>query len=97
MKTASDPRAALAVECVHATLTRPDAHHLIDGKHEDFYVTDFPGLGRALDRLDDLGGLLIVDDHLTLPLCKSVDDVLTAPVVTRSNDLAVEPLNHVRP
>src|SRR5262249_31212217 len=44
--------------------------------HEDLAVADPAGARRALDRFDDLGGLIVGNDDLELNLGKKIDYVL---------------------
>src|SRR5262249_18254043 len=65
---------------VLSPLARPDAHGLLDVRHEDLPVADAPGLARALDRLDHVRDDRVGDDDLDLHLRDEVDDVRRASV-----------------
>src|SRR5512139_2887366 len=85
--------AADASDGVGPALSGADADHFLDRQHEDLAVADAAGLGRFLDRGDDLADLLVGGDDLELDLGQEVDDVLGPSIELRMPLLAPEPLD----
>src|SRR5690606_26210797 len=69
-----------ALHRVETALAGADPHHLIDRGDPDLAVTDLPGTGGGHDRVDHLGGVDLVDDHLDPDLRQELHCVLGAPV-----------------
>jgi hypothetical protein len=67
-------------EGVTSALSRSNANHVFDGKHENLPVADASGFRRALNRIDDLRDQLVGHDDVELHLRQEIDHVLGAPV-----------------
>src|SRR5688572_31134107 len=70
-----------------------DADHLLELENENLAVADFPGVGRFLDRLDDLLEHLALDGRFDLDLRQEVDDVFRASIKLGVTFLPPEPLD----
>src|SRR5262249_11424446 len=74
------PSMAQVLQCVRVGLSGPDAHRLVDRRHEDLAVTDLTRLGGRNDRLDDGPYAIGRHRHLDADLRQKVHGVFGAAV-----------------
>src|SRR3982751_1855864 len=75
-----------------SALPGSDAHHLLDGRHEDLAIADLAGPRRLDDGLDRALHLRLGHDHLHFHLGQEIDDVFRAAIEFGVSLLPAEPL-----
>ena len=67
-----------ALERVFGSFAGADADRFLDGRDEDFSVTDAPGAGDRGNRFDDVADDVVFDDDFDADFRDEVDDVRRA-------------------
>jgi hypothetical protein len=83
----------LVLDCARVAFIRPNTHDLHEFGHKNLSITDFAGLGRVDDCLDDLVGQGIHDGDFNFCLGYELDGIFGTPVDFGVTTLPTEAAN----